>query len=191
MSGNIWTGLKRTIAPSATPITLIDLSAWLRLDLPAESGLLEQLIQDVVDYIEGPNGIGIALMPQTWEMQLDGFPACCIEIPLTPVRRIESIAYVDTEGGSQVLDEFQADVVSQPAKILPAYGASWPPTRCLLNAVTVTFTAGYDPVPGDLRRAVMLLAAHWFEHRTASTEPIYQIPFGVDHILDKYRVGRF
>lgn len=185
-----WTRLKRTVAPTTKPITLLDLGAWLRIDLPDEDALLDQLIQDAVDYIEGPNGIGIALMPQTWELHLDGFPPC-IEIPLTPVQSIDSIEYVDGDGNSQTLVDYQADVVNQPAKILPAYGESWPATRSVLNSVTVTFTAGFSTVPGDLKRAIALLAGHWFENRTASGEQLYEIPFGVEHILNKYRVGRF
>lgn len=184
-----WTRMRRTVAPTAKPITLLDLGAWLRIDLPDEDTLLDQLVQSAVDYIEGPNGIGIALMPQTWELHLDGFPPC-IEIPLTPVQSISSITYTDPDGNSQTLVDYQADIYSQPARIVPAYGGCWPATRSVMNAVTVTFTAGFNTVPGDLKRALALLAGHWFENRTASAEQLHEIPFGVEHILNKYRVGR-
>lgn len=190
MIGDSWNRLQRTVAPSVTPISLVDLNAWLRADLPLEDAIVEQLIQDAVDYIEGPNGIGVALMTQTWALHLDGFPSC-IELPLGPVQSVSSVAYIDPDGASQTVASYQADLVSQPARIVPVYGGSWPATRGVLNAVTVTFVAGYADPPADLKRAIALLAGHWFEHRTAAGEPLHDIPHGVEHILNKYRVGRF
>ena len=75
-----------------------------------------------------------------------------------------SIQYVDDAGDTQTLSTslYQVDTKSQPGRIIPAYGESWPTVRSdTLNAVTVNFVAGYgdDPedVPAGLRHAVKLI----------------------------------
>lgn len=187
-----WSNLKRTVAPTALPISLSEITTWLRLDTTDEDALLLQLIQDAVDFIEGPNGIGIALCPQTWELKLPTFPAA-IDLPLTPVQSVDSITYLDGDGATQTLDsaDYQVDLHNSPALVRPAYGTSWPGTRIQPGSVTVTFTAGYSTVPGDLKRAIALLVGHWYEHRTAVVmESVSELPLGVQHILNKYWVGR-
>lgn len=188
----MWNQLNRTADPSDLPLSIADLRMWLKLDLNDEDPLIYQLIQDAVDYVEGPHGIGIALMEQTWEQYLDCFP-CVIRIPLGPVQSVESIKYIDAQGDEQTLDEseYQVDTVSQPARVMPAFDKAWPNARHEMNAVTVEFKAGYDKVPGDLKRAMALLVGHWEENRSATTsERLEQIPFAVENIMNKYRAGR-
>lgn len=187
-----WTKLVRTVEPEVLPVTVSQLKQWLREDLDDQDSLIETLIQDAVDYIEGPDGIGVAMSPQTWEMSLDAFPHV-IRIPLSPVMSVKSITYTDEEGLPQEVTDFQADTVSKPARLMPEHGKRWPQTQRSLNAVVVEFKAGYDRVPGDLLRAVALLVAHWYEHREAVVvgSIATETPFAVESILNKYRVGRF
>lgn len=190
-----WNRLVRTKAPTQAPLTPDELADWVRQDLVEDYTVIEQLIQDATDYIEGPNGIGVALGAQEWRYRLDGFPGV-IEIPLSPVASVEVVKYVDTEGAEQTLaaDQYKADVDSKPARIAPAINKSWPSTAHEINAVTVEFTAGYNPVPGDLRRAIALLAAYWYDNRSAvhiGSGSAQEMPFAVDAILNRYRVGRF
>lgn len=57
--------------------------------------------------------------------------------------------------------------------------------------VEIAFTAGYGPapdaVPEDLRHAVTLMAAHFYEHRTATDDPRTPLPLGVAGLLAPYR----
>lgn len=188
-----WSRLKRTVAPEAPPVSLSEARLWLRLDGDAEDLLIDQLLTDATDYIEGPDGIGLAMAEQTWTYSLDAFPSE-IRIPLGPVLAVSSITYVDTDGAQQTLDpaEYQVDTSGRTARIRPAYGRSWPSTRGDMNAVVVTFTAGFDQVPGDLKRALFLLVGHWYVNREAVvTGPsAAEIPLAVEAILNKYRVGR-
>lgn len=68
-----------------------------------------------------------------------------IVLPIPPVQSISSIQYVDTSGATQTLSSanYILDSNSEPARITPAYGLSWPDTRVQVGAVTVTFVAGY------------------------------------------------
>ena len=55
----------------------------------------------------------------------------------------------------------------------------------------LTFTAGYgaswNEVPDDLRQAVLLIAAHFYENRTGDQAVDAGLPFAVGPILDRYR----
>lgn len=51
--------------------------------------------------------------------------------------------------------------------------------------------AEQEPVPADLKEAVLQLAAWWFENREATTESAKLLPFGVSEIIDAYRGWTF
>ncbi len=55
----------------------------------------------------------------------------------------------------------------------------------------IRFTAGYsedyDGLPADLRQAVMLLAAHYYEYRDATALGEGCMPFGVTSLVARYR----
>lgn len=115
-----------------------------------------------------------ALVPQTCVLRLDGFPIDDrygeIELRIAHVTSITSIQYIDTNGATQTLAgaNYTADMYSTPARIRPAYGLSWPATRLDMNAVTVTFVAGYATpadVPFNVKSAILLLAAELNDKR--------------------------
>lgn len=127
--------------PTVEPVSLHEAKIWLRLDHTAEDELVDSLIKMVREQVEER---GIAVISQTWDLRLDRFPSV-IRLPITPVEEITSISYVDSDGDTQTLaaSAYTADVYSKPARIVPAYGTSWPTARSVPNAVTVRFVAGY------------------------------------------------
>lgn len=52
---------------------------------------------------------------------------------------------------------------------------------------TAGFGASWGDVPSDLRQAVMMLAAHFYENRNAQPDT-GGLPFGVLVLLEAYRV---
>lgn len=88
-------------------------------------------------------------------------------LPLSPLATVGSIQYTDPGGSPQTLDPaaYKVDTDSEPPRILPAFGYAWPTTRQEVNAVRVTFTAGYGAgtaVPEGIRRAVVMwVKAHY------------------------------
>lgn len=58
----------------------------------------------------------------------------------------------------------------------------------------LAFTAGYGPewtdVPADLRQAVLLLAAHYYEYRDDTSLSDGCMPFGVTSLIERYRTMR-
>jgi len=86
------------------------------------------------------------------------------------------ITYVDTDQATQTLSSslYTVDVSSQPGRIIPAFGESWPSTLGHINDVSVEFVAGYGAtsasVPSDIIDAIKLLAAGPFEFRESTSE---------------------
>lgn len=186
-----WLRLVRTVAPASAVITLAEAKRHCRVDHADDDTDITELVEVATAAIEGPNGIGIALKPQTWRMSLDYFP-CEIKIPLGPVTAISSIGYTDSAGAAATIASWRVDFDTQPCRIWPARDTAWPAILCEPGAVKVTFVCGYATVPSDLKAALKLLVGHFYEHREAVTTDLKAIdlPMGVDAILNRYRVGR-
>ncbi len=177
--------------PTTEPLDLDQARAHLRVVDEAEFVYVRGLAQKARRYVEGV--LDRQLITATWRLWLDAFPRGePIEIGKPPVKSIVAVHYTDAAGVQQTLaaSEYQADLVSEPARLAPAYGKRWPVTRPdTLNAVAVEFTAGYGAtpaaVPETIRQAIELLVSHWFEFR----EPIVTgtivnaVPFSVDSLL--------
>lgn len=132
----------------------------------------------------------------------DGATGFEIFVPLPPLQSIDAIKYVDQDGNQQTLDptQYLVDSVREPARITPAYGASWPQTRNQANAVEVDFTCGYgasgSSVPSDILDWMLMRIATLYENRTGIaigqrlTEVELPTDF-VDGLLVPYRVITF
>ena len=76
---------------------------------------------------------------------------------------------------------------------LRAVGAQLP-TVPHAGMAEVMLTAGYGPawtdIPADLRQAVLLLAAHYYEYRDETALSEGCMPFGVASLIERYKVVR-
>jgi hypothetical protein len=93
-----------------------------------------------------------------------------IELRMCPLLAVTEVKYIDADGVEQVMDEadYDVDLVSEPGRLMPAFGTYWPVTRIKLNAVTITFSAGYPSsslVPPQGLQAIRLLTNHWYDNR--------------------------
>lgn len=192
--------------PTIEPVSLEEAKDHLRVSDACEDGLIVGLIQAAREYVE--RFTSRQLITATWAQKLDAFPACrlynhytkvpesdLIRLPKPPLQSVSSITYVDTAGVTQTLDpaKYIVDTTEEPARLAPAFGQSWPSTRQQLNAVTITFIAGYgldSLVPSGIRTAMKLLMSNWFENReaTISGTIIDEVPMGVSALLWPYRV---
>ena len=139
-----------------------------------------------------------ALITQTLDAYFDGFPAVSpYEIKLPPLSSVTAITYTDTNGATQTLaaDQYLVDATSQPARIAPAYGCSWPSTRAQSNAVKVRFVAGYGAaaaVPQCVKTWMLMRIATLWENRSAlivGSGGLIEIPpCFIDSLLDPERV---
>ena len=100
-----------------------------------------------------------------------------------------------TEGEASLVDpaDYQLDTLSRPARL--HFEARPEPLR-IMNGIEIDFSAGFGEagtdVPDLLRRAILLLVAHWYEFR-AQFEPADQpvsYPAGYDRMIASYRDRR-
>jgi uncharacterized phiE125 gp8 family phage protein len=197
--------LINVIPPAEDVLTLAEVKAHLRVDDDDEDDLIAGLIATATAQLDGRDGLlGRALATQTWRLTLDAFP-CEIGVPLPPLLAVDAITYLDADGAEQTLPEDQYQVIglggTDPVRIRPVYGQTWPSTRCQPEAVSVQFTAGYvdaeaSPaelaVPDPIRTAMLLHVAHLYEHREAvASSGLAQLPMGYDALVSSYRVHAF
>ena len=124
---------------------------------------------------------------QSLELACDLFPASGMQIPRGPVISITSVKYLDAAGTEITLDPsaYQVDLYGTPARLMPAYGTSWPSTRDTINAVKVVYVAGRDAADDALKYAMLLLAGNFFENREAvATGSLSEVPLGMRALLD-------
>lgn len=186
--------LNLTTAPTVEPVTTSEAFAHMRLSDESELTLVQSLITAARQHVESLTER--ALITQTWTLKLDEFPCWEIKVPRPNLIAVSSITYVDTAGATQTLSSanYLVDASSMPGRITPAYGMSWPSTRCQNNAVTITFTAGYGAaaaVPQALKLAILQLVAHWFEFRepVISGTIVANVPITVDRLIGPFRTG--
>jgi uncharacterized phiE125 gp8 family phage protein len=159
-------------APTVEPISLVDTKMHLRVSHTNEDSLIERQITLARNYVESV--VHQQLITATWTLYLDAFPAI-IRPPLPPLQSVTHLKYYDTDNTLTTLTEntdFTVDLKTEPARIEPEYGTSWPSTRDRFNAVELKYVAGYGDaatdVPERYVQAVLLLVANWYENR----EPI-------------------
>ena len=119
---------------------------------------------------------GLQLITATWELTIDNaFPADEILLDKPPIGSVSSVQYVDEDGATQTLAASKYTVSKGHVKtrIVPAWSETWPLTRLIVDAVTVTFTAGYadaKSVPEIIKQGMRLLVGHWYDNRGDSTD---------------------
>lgn len=159
-----------TIQPAVEPVSLAEAKAHLRIDSPDEDTLVGGLAVAAREYVE--IWLRRSLINRTMRASYDYFSQV-IYLPRPPLVSVSSIVYVDNAGDEQTLSAslHQVDARSQPGRIVPAYAQLWPTTQAVLNAVTVTFVAGYGAtsasVPESIRAAIKLVIGDLYEHREA------------------------
>lgn len=186
--------LIRTVDPAAEPVTLAGVKAHLRLDHDSEDDLLSGLIRAAREEVE--RSAGLALIEQKWRLALDAWPRKgCVVIPLHPVREILSVTAYGSEGEASLIDPsaWQADLVSRPARL---HLEGLPGALRAMNGIEIDFVAGFGEaatdVPDLLRRAIVLLVAHWYEFRSGfgpADQPV-SYPAGYERMIAPYRRRR-
>jgi uncharacterized phiE125 gp8 family phage protein len=200
-------GLVLVTAPSINPVTDAEVWNHLRLNLSGspeqpsarEKATADQVIAAVTSHLDGRDGIlGRALMPQTWELQLDRFPSSEeILLPLSPVISIDSIKYTDADGVEQTFSASNYSLSLETnwrPRVILGYDQSWPGTRSVQEAVRVRFQAGYASgnspedttgMPSTLKQALLLLIGHFFENREAVVTglTVAELPMGIRMML--------
>ncbi|WP_114286019.1 head-tail connector protein [Candidatus Halocynthiibacter alkanivorans] len=194
----MWSGVQVTTppAPASLPIEIDVMKLRLRCDEDEENAVITDMIRQAVDRIDGPDGIGVAMMTQTWTRTLDAFSAE-IRLPGSPIQSVSEIRYMDSAGDWQTLASatYRLCKSTHPWIVVPAPGAHFPTTlrgRAVVEIDYVLGNALAADVPADLVAAVTLLVGHYFENREAvvTGTTATELPMGVERILARHaRIG--
>lgn len=185
-------GLVLVTPPSTEPLEVEEALDHLRLELDAEdrdevTRLAVAARQQVEEYTRR------ALVTQTWQLTLDAFPDCGpVRLPMPPLVSVTFIKYLDLAGVLQTLApaDYVVDVTSIRGRIVPAYGKTWPDTRCTLNAVQIEFVAGYGDatkVPEGLKSGIKLRLGDLYENRETIVTGTIVAESPVGRVLALYR----
>lgn len=187
-------------------LTVPEVVEALRIDGSAEDPMLAALIRKAYAAVEADTGR--CLLATTLKTRYDRFPEGArwgrshdaLGLPRSPLRSVESITYVDTDGATQTLDAADYQVVKHrlPPQVVPAFGASWPATRDQPEAVTVEYIAGYAasytagavPALETARHAIQLLVGAWYSNAEAIVvgTVVAEVPMAARWLLDQIRV---
>ena len=185
--------LYRSVAPALEPVSISEAKAFLRITDSDQDTEVSGLISSAREYVEA--ALNRSLMTQTWVLRLRCFEEPIV-LPNPPLISVSSITYLDIDGTSQTLSSsvYTVDTYREPSGIVLAYAQSWPSTRDQINAVTITYTAGYggssDTVPASIKHAIKILISHWYENRepVITGSIIQEVPLSVDAILTPFKV---
>jgi hypothetical protein len=136
-----------------------------------------------------------------------------ITIPNPPLKSVDSVRYIALDGSAVTLNpdvDYVVDRISEPGRIFPPFGSTWPAALHVANAIEATFTAGYDPdpaatadthnvsaptnqqpdstvvlaVPQTIRVAILMLVNHWYVNREpVAAGAVGTVPSHVDALL--------
>jgi len=174
---------RRTVEPTELPVEVAYVREYVlrAANDNYEDAHIERLIKAATRACE--EATHEAIMPQTRQIILSGFPWGAIVLPGPPLINVESLAYVDEDGDSQTLAGSPAEyevIPSGPvekAKLTPLYDESWPSTRCQADAVTVTFECGYEDVtaiPEPYITGILLMVGELYKQRSLSVQNTIQ-----------------
>ena len=165
---------------------------------------LEDIIVEAAAKLHGADGeLNRTVFPMIWRRYLRRFPdkldvngnivaigQGAIELPLPPLIDVTAVTIEDGSDPANVVDASNYVVMKgYVGRIEPVAGFTWPTVTEGPRAVSITFLAGYDAYPANLRRMLKILAAHNYENPVATTnEPrVIQVNRSVVFALEDLR----
>ncbi len=170
---------KVTVAPAVEPILVAEAKAYLKISVSTDDALIGTLITAARQEYERLSNTACVL--QTIQEKFDAFPdatnsnpRAILKLTVSPVVAVTGITYLNGDGNSTTWNSgsYTADTYTKPARIEPKFDYSYPEVYNEINAVTVTYTAGYadaSAVPADIKKVLYLLIADAYENRQDSS----------------------
>jgi uncharacterized phiE125 gp8 family phage protein len=181
---------QRFVPPAIEPLTVSEVKAHLRIDRSDEDSYLSSLITVARQAAE--TRMERTLIQSTWKLTLDRFPDAIL-LSMPPIVSVQSVSYTNSAGVSVVLSasDYVVDAISEPGWVVPAQGKSFPQALGI-NAVTVTYVAGYgslaSDVPAPIRHWLLLAIGEMYDgNRSVSAERPRVPQDFADGLLDPYR----
>lgn len=211
-------GYQLQVAPTAEPVTLAQVKSYCRVDVDFtdDDGLLAMFAQAARAWCE--NWTERFFVTQTWRIYLDAFPGYidarsemarsitqvptgawfligtrwAFALPFPPAQSVVDLQYLDPQGVTQTMvqgTQYVVDTVSQPARVMPAYGLFWPVSQFVPNAVWCDFVCGYPltAIPPQIQIAILMLTSYYYDNRGATDDA----PTAVKDLLWAFKDERY
>ncbi len=185
-----------SVPPSALPVD--EFKAHLRLgsgfsDESLQDGVLESFLLAAMSAIEARTGKVLIERAFSWNLshwrnaQMQG-------LPVAPVTQVTGVTLVDRQGDAvtvapsayRLVQDHQRPALRPLGSCLPGV----PDQGSVVIGFVAGFGAAWSDVPADLRQAVLMLAAHYYEYRHETSLSSGCMPFGVTSLLERYRPVR-
>lgn len=130
------------------------------------------------------------LFAQTRRAWYDGVPGSVIRLSEPAVAVTSVVVYGEDDVALTVSGTvYRADVTSEPARVLLRPGQSWPSAMRRRQALAVTYTTGWarKDIPRNIRLAIAMLVAHWYEQRAPlQAAAVTEVPYGIEALLQPH-----
>jgi len=180
--------VRRVVGPAASPVSLADMKAHLRVTSSAEDGLIQSYIDAAVSMIDADGELGQAIMAQTWD---ESFSSASRDIRLSirPAVELVSVSYFDADNAQQTANLADFALYSSDFWAF-VRSNNWPSAYDRPDAITVRYIAGLGAPEQGIIHALKLIVSHWYENRADATEAkLSDIPRGAAHLINLSRGG--
>lgn len=186
--------IEETAVPQAA-LPVDEFKAHLRLgtgfsDDDVQNAVLESFLRASLSAIEARTGKILIARSFSWVLSawrdVVGQP-----LPVAPIEEVTAVVMVSAAANASPVDAGQYRLVKDMHRpVLKPAGQCLP--RIPLNGtVEIDFIAGmganWGELPADLGHAVLLLAAHYYEHRHETTLKDAAMPYGVSSLIERYK----
>ena len=184
---------KTILPPTALPISAFRDHLQLGTgfaDDGVQDPLIEAYLRAAIAAIEGRTGK--ALFQRSFRWTVPAWRDLARQtLPIAPVATIESLKIVDRHGQETAVDRERFRLEPDAHRPRLASTTLFLPGIPVGGAALIEFEAGFGrswtEIPADLRQAVFLLAAHYYERRSESAGGAGQLPYGVTALIERYR----
>jgi uncharacterized phiE125 gp8 family phage protein len=183
--------------PAEEPITLTEAKTHLNVSGSHDDTYITSLITAARRAVE--RYLNRALVTQQWKVYYSNW---CNEmaVPFGKLQSVQTVKYYDTGGTFQTLTAstfYWVVTTSEPGKIVRKYDANFPELQYgRPDSIEIAFTCGFgsgDSVPDDIKHAIKLLIANYYEHRgdVVIGAVANKIPSHVSDLLHSYKLYEF
>ena len=181
--------LVMTSGPASEPVTVAEAKAHMRIDGTVEDVLIASLI------VTSRLHVDLALINQSWTLILDRWPPGPeVDIPLAPLQAVNAVKVKNSAGVPSTVSptNYLVDLASKPPRIVWNNAARADP-GVPAGGIEIEFAAGFGAsaanVPAPLKHAVLMLTAHWYEHRDANEigASAARIPDAISDLIQPFR----